>query len=65
MSAAPLDLAQHPHFSPWVDSDRNCSTCRYSIGMNGPHLFCQRHEIVVTMACGSFERAPGADDVAR
>jgi hypothetical protein len=62
MSIAPVDLAQHHHFSPWLDQHHDCATCVHSIGTDGPHLWCQRTRIVVVMPCGSWERAPGVDD---
>lgn len=41
---------------------KKCAHCRYSIGMHGGGLWCQKHERRAVRACGYFERAPGADD---
>jgi hypothetical protein len=49
------------YFSPWVDARRDCAKCAHSIGMDGPHLWCQLTKIVVVMPCGSWEREPGTD----
>jgi len=52
----------HRTFSPWLDVGRDCRTCAHSIGMDGPHLWCQRTRIVVVMPCGAWERGAGCDE---
>jgi hypothetical protein len=54
-------LGEHRTFSPWVNASRDCRTCVHSIGMDGPHRWCQRTRIVVVMPCGAWQREPGAD----
>jgi hypothetical protein len=62
METAPLDQTQQRHFSPWRDSaQRACATCTHSLGIDGPHYWCQHHRIVVVMPCGCWEREPGTD----
>ena len=62
MRVAPVDIAEHRHFSPWLDAQRLCGTCRHAVGMDGPHFWCQRHKIVLVLPCGCWEREPGADE---
>ena len=57
-SAAPQ---VHRHFSPWLDAGHTCETCKHSIGNEGPHLLCQRSQIIVVRPCGSWEREPGTE----
>jgi hypothetical protein len=51
------------YFSPWQEGlERDCRTCRYSIGQpDGIHLWCERHRLVVVFPCGWWEREAGAD----
>ena len=51
------------HFSPFPkDYDRlNCRTCAHGRDRDGLHLWCERHRVVVVMACGCWEREPGTD----
>jgi len=61
MGSGPVDSALHRHFSPWLAVQRACSTCTHAVGMDGAHFWCQRHQIVVVMPCGCWEREPGCD----
>jgi hypothetical protein len=63
--AAPVELAQQRHFSPWLDQAHTCATCTHAVGTTGPHLWCEHHRIVVVLPCGLWQREPGADDMAR
>jgi hypothetical protein len=51
------------YFNPWRNPpDRDCRTCRFSIGMrDGAHLWCQRHRQVTVFSCACWEREPGTD----
>jgi hypothetical protein len=53
------DRPEHRTFSHRLDVRHTCHTCAHSIGMDGPHLWCQRTRIVVVMPCahGSASRA--------
>jgi hypothetical protein len=61
VNSATQGLGEDRAFSPWLDPGRDCGTCAHSIGMDGPHLWCQRTRIVVVMPCGSWQREPGTD----
>lgn len=50
------------YFSPWRGSEaRACATCTHSIGYDGTHLWCQKHQLVVVYPCGWWERGAGCD----
>ena len=55
--------AQPRFFRPFGDSgpERRCATCRYAIGWDSVHVYCQRARIVPVYACGRWEREPGCD----
>jgi hypothetical protein len=52
------------YFDPWrAGLERDCRTCRYSIGApDGHHLWCEKHRLVVVFPCERWEREAGADD---
>ena len=51
------------YFNPWRNAlDRDCHTCRFSIGVrDGTHLWCCRHQQVTVFGCGWWEREPGTE----
>lgn len=51
------------YFNPWDGMEkRSCWTCVASVGYDGNHLWCRRHELVVVMPCGLWEREAGCDE---
>jgi len=41
--------------------EQRCGTCRYAIGWDSVHVFCQRARIVAVFPCGHWEREAGCD----
>jgi hypothetical protein len=51
--------------NPWRGTaERDCHTCRFSIGMpDGVHFWCERVSLVVVFACGFWEREGGTEQL--